>query len=130
MLTRNAAEVPERERGGLVSRVLLHEGDVPGVELTVAWVDVALGSGQGSHDHEAEQVYVVLGGRGNMRVGDEEREVRRGDLVYIPSGAAHGIENTSGELLMYVSAATPGMDALAAYDTGRLRPGSMEGERA
>ena len=122
MFLRHAAEAPARERDGLVSRVLLQEGDIPGVGLTATWVDVAAGARQRLHDHDAEQVYVVLEGRGRMRVGDEEREVGCGDLVYVPSRAVHGIENASGGPLVYVSAATPSMDALAAYDTGQLRP--------
>jgi mannose-6-phosphate isomerase-like protein (cupin superfamily) len=56
-----------------------------------------------------------------MLVGEEEREVGTGDLVYIPSGAVHGIENASEKVLTYVSAATPALDAEAGYDTGQLR---------
>ena len=85
-------------------------------------VEVAPGSRQRLHYHDAEQVYLVLEGRGRMRVGGEEREVGHGDLVYIPSGMPHGIENVADEPLEYVSAATPAMDALAAYDTGQLSP--------
>ncbi|WP_166397886.1 cupin domain-containing protein [Rubrobacter marinus] len=124
MFGRNLAE--ERERYGLASRALLQKGDVPGTRLTVTWVDVAPGSGQRLHYHDAEQVYVVLEGRGRMRVGDQEREVGSGDLVYVPSGAKHGIENASQETLVYVSAATPAMDVEAAYDTGGLRRDGRE----
>ena len=111
-----------RDRNGLVSRVLLQKGGVPGVRLTATRGDVDPGTRQRLHDHDAEQVYVVLEGRGKTRVGEEEQEVGRGVLSYIPSGAAHGIENASGPLV-YVPAGAPAMDALAAYDTGRLRPG-------
>ena len=127
MFGRNVAEAPVRERGDLVSRMLLREGDALGVGLEVTWGDGAPGSRHRSHDHDAEQVYAVLGGRGRVRVGDE-REVGRGGLVYIPSGAAHGIEDESGEPLAYVSAATPAMDALAACGTGRLRAEAAESE--
>ena len=122
---RSTAEAPVRERDGLISRILLQEGDVPGVGLTVTRVEVAPGSRQRLHYHDAEQVYLVLEGRGKMRVGDEEREVEQGDLLYIPSGMPHGIQNVANEPLEYVSAATPAMDALAAYDTGQLSPEGM-----
>lgn len=85
------------------------------------------------HDHVSEQVYVIVQGRGKMRVGEEERWVEEGDLVYVPPGALHGIENSSEGVLVYVSAATPAIDAAAAYDTGQLRerPGDRKGgERA
>ena len=113
MFTRNKSEASRRERDGLVSHILLEKGDVPGGELTVTWVDVAPGSAQSSHKHAPEQVYVVVRGRGLMRVGDEERPVAEGDLVYIPSNMA---------------AATPNVDWQAFYDTGPLRARS-ENER-
>lgn len=64
-----------------------------------------------------------------IRVGDEERWVEEGDLVYVLGGALRGIENVSDGTLGYVSAATPAIDAAAAYDTGRLRerPGDERG---
>ena len=60
-------------------------------------------------------------GRGKMRVGDEERWVEAGDLIFIPPEAVHCIENPSDEMLTYVSAATPTVDWEAFYDTGPLR---------
>ena len=120
MFTRNKSGAPRRERDGLISHILLEKGDVPGGELTVTWVDVASGSAQSSHKHAPEQVYVVVRGRGLMRVGDEERSVAEGDLVYIPSNMTHSIENTSDRVLTYVSTATPNVDWQAFDDTGPL----------
>lgn len=66
------------------------------------------GSEQPMHSHpEAEQVYVVVAGRGLMRVDDEEQEVGPGALVFIPPGAKHAIRNVGGESLTYVSATSP-----------------------
>jgi mannose-6-phosphate isomerase-like protein (cupin superfamily) len=121
MYTRNKEEGPRRERSGLVSHILLQRGDLPEASLTATWVEVTPGSRQRPHDHASEQVYVITAGRGRMLVGEEEREVSAGDLVYIPSGAVHGIENASEKVLTYVSAATPALDAEAGYDTGQLR---------
>ena len=67
MFKRRRSEPPRRERDGLVSHILLHEGDVPEARLTVTWVDVAPGPGQRPHSHAPEQVYVAVGGRGRMR---------------------------------------------------------------
>lgn len=104
----------------------MQKGDLPKFGdpgFTATWVEVAPGSRQRLHDHPSEQVYVLTSGKGLMRVGEEEQAVAAGDLVYIPSGAIHGIENVSEEMLTYVSAATPALDAEAAYDSGQLRPG-------
>jgi mannose-6-phosphate isomerase-like protein (cupin superfamily) len=121
MFKRNRTEAPRRERDGLVSHILLHAGDLPETQLTVTWVDVAPGSGQRPHSHAPEQVYVVVRGRGRMRIDDEERFVSEGDLVYIPPDTLHGIENISEKVLTYVSAATPTVDWEVFYDTGPLR---------
>ena len=122
MFRRRRSEALRRERDGLVSRILLHDGDLAETRLTVTWVDVAPGSGQRPHGHAPEQVYVVLRGRGRMRVGDEELVVGEGDLIHIPPGTLHGIENLADEVLTYVSAATPTIDWVAFYDEGPLRP--------
>ena len=118
MFKRNRTEAPRRVRDGLVSHVLLHAGDFPDTRLTTTWVDVDPGSGQRPHSHAPEQVYVVVRGRGRMRVGDEDWVVAAGDLIYIPSGSLHGIENLSDEVLTYVSAATPAVDWEAFYEAG------------
>ncbi len=121
MFKKSRSEAVRRERDGLVSHILLHEGDLPGARMTVTWVDVAPGSRQRVHSHAPEQVYVVVKGRGKMKVGDEERVVEAGDLIHIPPDTLHGIENPSDEVLTYVSAATPTVDWEAFYDTGPLR---------
>ena len=46
MFFRKGTGAPWRERGGLVWRILLQEGDVPGVGRTAMWVEVAPGSRQ------------------------------------------------------------------------------------
>ena len=127
MYTRNKEDGPKRERSGLVSYILLQQGDLPEVadaSFTATWVEVASDSRQRLHDHPSEQVYVVTSGKGVMQVGEERQEVGAGNLVYIPSGALHGIENPSEEVLIYVSVAAPALDVEAAYDTGQLRPES------
>jgi methionyl-tRNA synthetase len=108
MFKRSVAQAPTNEREGLVSRLLLRGGDAPGVGLSVAWVEVAGGSAQEVHAHEEEQAYLVVRGRGMMRVGEEEAEVTEGDLVHVPSGVSHGLANASGEeRLVYASIAVP-----------------------
>jgi len=121
MFRRGKSEARRRERDGLVSSILLQRGDVPGDRLAITWVDVAPGSRQSPHRHGPEQVYVIIKGKGLMRVGDEEQEVSAGDLVWIPPDAPHGIENRSSNVLSYISASAPAFDLEALYDTGELR---------
>jgi len=129
MFFRKGTGAPWREQGGLVSRILPQEGDVPGVGRAATWVEVAPGSRQRLRDHAAEQAYVIPRGRGKTRGGEEERRMEEGDLDCVPPGALHSIENASEGVLVYVSAATLALNAEAAYDMGRLRerPGDREG---
>jgi len=120
MFVRSTASAPTRERDGLVSRVLLQLGDVPRAALTVTWVDVQPGGAQQQHHHEPQQVYVVVGGRGRMTVAEEERDVERGDLVFIPPDVPHSIVNAGDEVLTYVSASSPAFSITDLYDGGLL----------
>ncbi|MGF1507365.1 MAG: cupin domain-containing protein [Chloroflexi bacterium] len=118
----NIADATAFERSGLTSRLLLDEATHPESQLAITWVDVQPGARQIPHSHTPEQVYVIVAGTGTMHLDGQTFPVRRGDRVYIPSGAVHGITNTGETLLQYVSAAAPSFDITAAYEAGALRP--------
>lgn len=108
------AESPLNERGGQRSYLLLDTGQFGSRNLSITWVDCPPGSEQAVHAHASnEQVYVIVRGRGVMRVGDEEREVGEGTMVFVPSGSGHSIRNASDAPLTYVSATSPPFDASA-----------------
>jgi mannose-6-phosphate isomerase-like protein (cupin superfamily) len=98
MYTRSKEESPKRERNGFVSHILLQRGDLSDVGLIATWVDAAPGSRQWPHEHPSEQVYMITAGSGRMLMGEEERQVGSGNLIYVPPGAVHGIENTPEEV--------------------------------
>jgi mannose-6-phosphate isomerase-like protein (cupin superfamily) len=83
-------------------------GDLGSRNLAITWVDVPPGAEQRSHSHEdAEQVLVIVRGRGRMQVAGDEEGVSVGDLVFIPPATDHGIVNDGDEPLVYVSATSP-----------------------
>jgi quercetin dioxygenase-like cupin family protein len=47
------------------------------------------------HSHPTHEFYYVTSGRGVMTIGDEEREIRQGDLVYIPPDVVHSLRTIS-----------------------------------
>jgi len=58
------------------------------------------GQAQAGHRHAVgDKLYFVLSGTGRIRVGAEEREVRRGDLVCAPAGEDHAVQNPGPERL-------------------------------
>jgi quercetin dioxygenase-like cupin family protein len=111
MHTTSTATSPVNLRGGQTSYLLLGGGQFGAHRLAVTWVDCPPGSRQPTHQHDdAEQIYVIVRGRGTMIVGDEERETREGDLVFIPPGTGHAIRNDSDQMLIFVSAISPPFD--------------------
>jgi mannose-6-phosphate isomerase-like protein (cupin superfamily) len=110
---------PRNERGdGQVSHLLLSEGQFGAQRLCVTWVECQPGSQQALHRHlTQEQAYVIVHGHGQMLVGDEERAVDEGTMVFIPPGATHAIRNTGSELLVYVSATSPPFTATISGQT-------------
>ncbi len=126
MFTRHIKSAPKRPREKLTSICLLARGDVPDDRLAVTWVDVAPGGLQIPHNHPEVQVYVIVSGTGRMLVGEETKEVSAGELIYVPSGLMHGIENLGESTLSYVSAANPAFDYTEAYDRGQLTGAAYE----
>jgi mannose-6-phosphate isomerase-like protein (cupin superfamily) len=120
MYVNDLSNAPKRELEGLVSHILLEEGDAAGGELSITWVDVEPGAQQPPHSHGPQQVYVITRGSGRMRVGDDEHDVTTGHLVFIPPDTEHGIVNTGNETLTYVSAATPAFPVTDMYDAGQI----------
>lgn len=59
------------------------------------------------HDHEAEEIYIIQVGTGEMLFRDGSRPVGPGDYVYLPPWCLHGIVNTGLETLVVLLALTP-----------------------
>ena len=57
--------------------------------------EVAGGSAVYPHQHPTHEFYYMMSGRGIMTIGDENREVQQGDLVYIPPDAVHSLRPIS-----------------------------------
>lgn len=56
------------------------------------------------HEHDdKEEIYFILGGIGEIQLGDETREVREGDAIYIPPRTIHTMRNTGTQSLRFIS---------------------------
>lgn len=61
------------------------------------------GQAHESHVHpDHDEIIVFLNGIGIQTVGDEVYEVRDNDMVYMPAGVPHSIENISNQPLKMV----------------------------
>lgn len=63
------------------------------------------------HTHKVqEQVYHVLDGEGLMEIEGERSVVRKNDVIFLPPGAAHSIQNTGLGDLTFIVVTTPVVD--------------------
>lgn len=64
------------------------------------------------HVHQTqEQVYHVLDGEGIMEIDDESTVVRQHDVIFLPPGVWHSIQNTGLGSLTFIVVTTPVKDA-------------------
>ncbi len=54
-----------------------------------AWGYLENGGEMEAHAHPTMEIYVVISGQGEVRVGDEWRKVSSGDVIEIPPDAMH-----------------------------------------
>jgi mannose-6-phosphate isomerase-like protein (cupin superfamily) len=54
-----------------------------------------------------EEIYYILEGNGQMRIGEETRDVAPGDAIAIPPGAIHTILNTGTATLKFLCCCAP-----------------------
>jgi mannose-6-phosphate isomerase-like protein (cupin superfamily) len=65
------------------------------------------GSTAPHHHVTTEEIYYILEGRGQMRVGQETETVGPGDAIAIPPGAWHQITNSGAGLLKFLCCCAP-----------------------
>jgi mannose-6-phosphate isomerase-like protein (cupin superfamily) len=101
---RNVQEItPEVEHNGtvpvwyLVSPREMQQITDGGYLELVNEFEVAVGGQVYPHNHPTHEFYFVMSGEGIMTIGDEDRPVHQGDLVYIPPDQVHSL-TTTGEV--------------------------------
>jgi len=112
---RNIAEVPWRQFpdhfGGALSKPLVMPETAGSQHIDyrismyqpMAYVKV--------HQHKVqEQVYHVLDGEGLMEIDGEQKVVRKHDVIFLPPGVWHSIQNTGLGDLTFIVATTPVKD--------------------
>jgi len=91
----------------LTSWMLISPQNSSTKNLSVQISEVPVGSSQPLHNHEPEQCYYIIEGKGLMIVEGESKKVIAGDAVYVPSNSKHGIKNISNIVLEYLTVNSP-----------------------
>lgn len=116
MLVRRLGDAAVEEWHRLRAHLLMDAGELGARNLTVSWLTVPAGAEQALRSHEeAEQVYVVVRGRGSMSVAGDDQEVGEGDLILVPPATGHSIRNDGEEELACVSIQSPQVAASELY---------------
>ena len=76
---------------------------VLGEYITVTRQTQPPGKATRPHIHGCEQMIQILEGTGWFRVGDEEKTVGPGEVVHIPMGTLHELNNAGAARLVYLS---------------------------
>ncbi len=81
--------------------------DLAGIAKRIAAVyDTSLAPGKSIPPHyhpDFEEIYYVLSGYGIMTIGDEQKEISRSDVVYIPAVSVHALVNTGSVPLRFIT---------------------------
>ena len=99
------AEIEKRRASGRPYREFLR---VPALSCGIYSLPAGSKDLQGPHDED--EVYLVVSGRGRMRVNGKEHEVRRGSLLYVRATSEHNFFEVDEDITMIVFFASGGPD--------------------
>lgn len=80
----------------------------PGRRQSLAEATVPAGGSTLPHYHrESEEIYLVTGGSGRLRLGEEEQPIAVGDCIVIPPGTVHRLWADPDAPLVVVCSCVP-----------------------
>jgi mannose-6-phosphate isomerase-like protein (cupin superfamily) len=80
--------------------------NVPAINCGIYFLTAGSTDMQAPHDDD--EVYLVLSGRARMRLGDEERDVGEGSLLYVSATTEHSFFEIKEDMaLLVIFATTP-----------------------
>ena len=87
---------------------LYHPGSSPVRDVSVAEALVEPGRDTELHRHQrSQEIYYILEGEGEMRLGNEKFRVKQYDAVLIPPGTPHCVKNDGRSGLRMLCVCTP-----------------------
>lgn len=89
-------ELRRRAKGRLYEEFVRHDS------MSVGLYVLPAGASDPQQPHTEDEVYVVLRGRGRIRVGSEDRDVGPGSVVFVPAKLEHRFHSIREELSVVV----------------------------
>ncbi|MCD4740926.1 MAG: cupin domain-containing protein [Desulfobacteraceae bacterium] len=81
-----------KAHGGADAAMLLTDRELEGM-LFMAHADLEPLKKIEAHVDPYEEIYYILKGKGEMLVGKDTKEVKKGDAIFIPKGDVHALLN-------------------------------------
>jgi len=92
MYAKKWEDFPEDDRGHAIYFGLFPKESASNLEITLARIKPGREIPIHSHENK-EQVFIVLEGRGILRLGEEEQELSEKMIVHIPLRTEHSLRN-------------------------------------
>ena len=92
--------------GGAIAQMVLDRRVLKEIGF-LAYASLEKGKKIETHVDPMEEIYFILSGEGEMTVGDDTRQVVRGDAIWIPAGSAHSLLNTGQNGCFILVVASP-----------------------
>lgn len=97
----DAFELADLQAARAASGRLYHEFlRVP--RLSTGLYELPAGSDDPQKPHAEDEVYIVMSGRGQFRVEDEDRPVQPGTVLYVGAGVPHRFHSIDDDLSIVV----------------------------
>lgn len=90
---------------GSLKKVLVGKDDlVVGRVMMINWAKLPVGKAFEAHYHEdLDEVFVIMSGEAEIKVGDEVEKLKAGDAVVIPMKSVHVMVNTGKVDVEYIA---------------------------
>jgi len=83
--------------------LIRQEEIVPGNLQMVNFAQMAVGASFRPHYHQdMDEIFLLLRGKARIRLEDEEAEIQKGEMVFLPTGRVHEMENIGDEEVEYI----------------------------
>jgi len=93
--------------GTSLAEILHPERGAPGLRCSLAHASLRPGASSYPHRLSSTEIYYILEGTGVMHVGEDSREVRAGQAVFIPPGAIQWVDNPGPATLAFLCIVDP-----------------------
>ncbi|RIK31550.1 MAG: cupin domain-containing protein [Anaerolineae bacterium] len=98
MLTHELTQLIQQQKDS--NKLYLEFLKVPDLSMGVYVLPAGGTDPQGPHTED--EVYYVVGGKGKIKVGDEDRDVKAGSIVYVAKNVEHRFHSIEEELTVLV----------------------------